>query len=277
MPAMTDVLDKSPIADGVRDSAAPCRISAELSAESLRALIGTQIDLIHVPGFYPAEQSARFAERIAADSGLESYEVQNALKRLGMGYVDVGGDGVNAGRYHDAAMRSIQDIRALIYPEITPIDHLRLLLEEVWPAGAHIETADGRKCFVGTCRVIEPGAAMLPHNDRFGRMRLDGLADMAGQLAVNVYLQMPERGGEIELWLREPTQAQDRVQEAKDGLERIELGEPKVLVRPGAGDLVIFNSRLIHGVTPGEGEISRVTTSCFIGYRDDVSPLTFWS
>ncbi len=252
-------------------------IATDLNAESLKRLIRMDIDAIHVRGFYPAELSARFAAKIAGHSDLEAYKVQNALKRLGMGYVDVGKDEQNVGRYHNEAIRSMWGIRDLIYPQITPLDHLRLLLEEVWPAGATIETADNQKCFVGTCRVIDPGANMLPHNDRFGRMRLDGLADMTGQLAVNIYLQMPEAGGEIELWLKEPTAAQDKEQETRDGLDRDSLGEPKLVVKPEEGDLVIFNSRLIHGVTAGIGKRQRVTMSCFIGYRDDALPLTYWS
>lgn len=251
-------------------------ISKELNADSIRKLIAKNIDAIHVPGFYPEDLAATFADRVAGDAGLEAYKVQNALKRLGMGYVDVGKDADNAERYHSEALRSIWGIRDLIYPRLTPLDHFRLLLEEVWPAGATIQSIDGRKSFVGTCRVIDPGAKMLPHNDRLARMLTSGMSDLTGQLAVNIYLDMPPEGGELELWLSEPTPEQDKEQETRDGLDREVLGEPRLVIRPQNGDLVLFNSLLIHGVTPGVGS-RRVTMSCFVGYRGDDQPLTYWS
>lgn len=250
-------------------------ISDELSEDSLRRLIHKQIDAIHVPGFYPRDVSLKFADRIASHSELDSYKTQYTLKRLGMGYVDVGGDAESAERYHGDALRSIWLIRDMIYPHIHPLDHLRLLLEEVWGAGSHIERIEGRKSFVGTCRVIEPGATMLPHNDRLGRMS-EGAADMTGQLAVNIYLEMPESGGDIELWLSEPTPEQDAEIRANDGIRQERIGPPRLLIRPGVGDLVIFNSHLIHSVSPGVGG-RRVTISSFIGYRGDDRPLTYWS
>lgn len=253
------------------------RISSQLDSESIRKLIGNDIAAIHVPGFYPKAESAELSKRIAAHQALEAYEVQNSLKRLGMGYVDVGGEGGKAERYHSEAVASIQEIRRLAYPLISPVDHLRLLLEELWPQGATIETVGGQKCFVGTCRVIEAGAAMLPHSDRFGRMRLDGLNDMSGQIAINIYLQMPESGGDLQLWLHEPNAEQDERQRATDGLTYEELGPPALVVSPDDGDLVMFNSQLIHSVRSSQGNVQRVTMSFFIGYRGEDKPLSYWS
>lgn len=251
-------------------------IARDLTAESIRKLIARAVDAIHVPGFYPAELSARFADAIAAHSELEAYEIQSSLKRLGMGYVDVAGRAEKAEQYHSEAMRSIWGIRDMIYPTLTPIDHFRLLLEEIWPAGATLQTIKGNKSFVGTCRVIEPGGVMLPHNDRLARMLGDDSAGLTGQMAMNIYLDMPPAGGELELWLREPTPEEDAVQVTDDGIAREGLDEPRVVIRPGNGDLVLFNSQLIHCVTPAVGG-RRVTASCFVGYRGDAAPLTYWS
>ena len=251
-------------------------ISKELTAESLRRLVGKTVDAIHVKEFYPADLSAEFADRIAAHNQLEAYKVQSDLKRLGMGYVDVAGDEGNAKAYHDAAMRSIWAIREMMYPKLTPIDHFRLLLEEVWPAGATLQQLDHGKAFVGTCRVIDPGAEMLPHNDRLARMLKSGESGLTGQIAMNIYLDMPPSGGGLELWLAEPTPEQDRIQATTDGIDRSELSEPRCVIEPGNGDLVLFNSQLIHCVIPGAGG-RRVSASCFIGYSGDDKPLTYWS
>ncbi len=46
--------------------------------------------------------------------------------------------------------------------------------------------------------------------------------------------------------------------------------------RPEPGDLLIFNSRKMHAVSPGTGR-SRLAVSCFVGYRGKQQALTYWS
>ncbi|TVR07032.1 MAG: 2OG-Fe(II) oxygenase [Salinarimonadaceae bacterium] len=268
-------------------------ITQDLDARGLYDLAAQKIDLIHVPGFCPQDFCADLADAVAAHQALEAYRTQSALKRLGMGFVDVDGDPQALGRYQAQALAATRAVRALAQSRLTPIDHLRLILDEVWPAGAMIERIRGAPAFVGAYRVIEPGAAMLPHNDRLARMLAAlpaGAPDVApegpetppdscgmtGQLAVNIYLDMPEQGGEIELWLRHPTPEEDARIGADDGLSRETLEPPKLVFRPAIGDLLIFNARLIHNVAPGVGG-RRVSASCFIGCRGTARPLTVWS
>lgn len=251
-------------------------ISDTLDAESIRRLVRKEIVAIQVPNFYSAELSEKFAAAIAGDSDLEGYEIQSALKRLGMGYVDVGKDMEKSDKYHRDAMTSVRAIRDLVYPIITPLDHFRLSLEEVWPAGATIQQIDGKKCFVGTCRVVESGAEMLPHADRLDRMLIGEKTELTGQMAMNIYLQMAEKGGDVELWLIEPTVEQGKQLEIHDGLARETLSEPALTIRPCVGDLLLFNSELIHCVSPGVGG-RRVTASCFVGYKGTEQALTYWS
>jgi predicted 2-oxoglutarate/Fe(II)-dependent dioxygenase YbiX len=60
------------------------------------------------------------------------------------------------------------------------------------------------------------------------------------------------------------------------GVQVERLGEPDLVVRPDPGDLLMFNSRKMHAVSPGTGH-NRLAVSCFVGYRGDNLPLTFWS
>ncbi|MCG6121627.1 MAG: hypothetical protein MEP57_02785 [Microvirga sp.] len=268
-------------------------ITRDLDARGLFDLAAETIDLIHVPGFCPPDFCADLADAVAAHQALEAYRTQSALKRLGMGFVDVGTDPQALGRYQAQALSGTRAPRALVYPRMTPIDHLRLILDEIWPAGAMIERIRGATAFVGAYRVIEPGAAMLPHNDRLARMLAalpggapdvapDGPAapadscGMSAQLAVNIYLDMPEAGGDIELWLRHPTPDEDALIGADDGLPSAALEPPRLVFRPAVGDLLIFNARLIHNVAPGIGG-RRVSASCFIGCRGTARPLSVWS
>ncbi len=253
------------------------RISDELNRYSITKLLDNELDVIHIEGFYPHELSKKFAEKITTHAKLEAYQIQNTVSRLGMGYIDVGKDPKLAKQYHDEAVDSIWLIRNLIYPYLSPLDHMRLLLQEIWPAGANIEHINNKKCFVGTCRFFKPNVKLKPHNDRFARLLFDGdTINIKGQLAVNIYLDMLEEGGDLELWLTEPSKEQDKIIGIMDGVDREGLPPPKLLIKPSIGDLVIFNSELLHNVTPGTGH-NRVSISSFIGYRGQHKPLTYWS
>ncbi len=251
-------------------------ICNELTKNSINELLVNEIDVIQIKNFYPSSLSKNFAEKVISHSKLDFYKKQNTVARLGMGYIDVEKSPEMSKKYHDEAVASIQLVRDLIYPHISPMDHLRLLLQEIWPSGANLETIDNQVCFVGTCRVFAPEVKLLPHNDRQERLLISGNADLLGQLAVNIYFQLPEKGGELELWLEEPSDEQDKIIAANDGIDKDKLEPPKLVLRPDVGDLVIINSHLIHNVTPGYGK-ERVSISSFIGYKGENKPLSYWS
>ena len=63
---------------------------------------------------------------------------------------------------------------------------------------------------------------------------------------------------------------------ALTGIEPDRLGPPCLIIRPEPGDLILFNSRRMHAVTPGNDQ-PRLSLSCFVGYRGVAEPLTYWS
>jgi predicted 2-oxoglutarate/Fe(II)-dependent dioxygenase YbiX len=161
------------------------------------------------------------------------------------------------------------------------MDELRLALQEHWPAGADFESLHpGKKMFVGMPRVFEKQGGALPHVDRLAWDVPDIAAaqSLRAQIAANVHLRTADKGGEVELWAFRPDQ--EEYEELRlhgtYGLERAKLPPPDAVVAPHLGDLILFNSNRIHAVRPCTGG-PRVTVSCFIGYRGESLPLTYWS
>lgn len=60
------------------------------------------------------------------------------------------------------------------------------------------------------------------------------------------------------------------------GIDPALLGEPTLEICPSPGDLIIFNSKRMHAVSPGSDDL-RLSLSCFVGYRGPATPLSFWS
>jgi hypothetical protein len=181
-------------------------------------------------------------------------------------------------KYHAESVANIHGLREIFYPHLSPVDHVRLLLQELWPCGANIQRLHGRSCFVGAFRVFRPEKSFfLPHHDRLEEEsdapEIQGLVQ---QLVANIYLQVAGRGGDLQLWLREATPAENTSIRDVEGLLLEKVESPRITIHPEAGDLTIFCSRQLHAVTPPIGT-TRVGMAAFIGCYGPERPLTYWS
>jgi hypothetical protein len=258
---------------------APPVVAEELNRETLQALCNREVGAIHVRGFYPADIAAGVAQKAINHQALGHYHKQftSSVGRVHMPHIDTKWDPMLTDRYHRGALEAIDDVRSLFYPLISPVDHIRLLLQELWPSGANIQHLRDRTCFVGAFRVFQPSTSkFFPHNDDLTEETdAPEVQDFSEQLVANIYLAVPESGGDLQLWLREPTPAE--VAEIRDveGLQPESIEAPKLVIHPAAGDLIIFSSRMLHAVTSGNAH--RVGMASFIGCHGDARPLTYWS
>jgi hypothetical protein len=187
-------------------------------------------------------------------------------------------------RYIAEAMPTVRALRSIWAPYLSPIDRLRLELQESWPAGANLEYLDGEALFVGQARVFGDRGA-LPHQD-FMPWELGSLSTaprqaspIYSQLTANIYLQTPDSGGELQLWsvgYDHDEYIGLREQPGVPGLDRARIPEPTVQITPEPGMLVLSHTTRIHAVLPSEGR-SRMALSCFAGVRGPQEPLSFWS
>lgn len=255
-------------------------IESELSLAALRRVITRESGAIHVPSFYSSPVAASVAENVIAHEGLGTYKKKytSSVGRLFTPHIDSEWDEEAAAKYHLEATENITAIRRMFLPYAAPIDIVRLLLQELWPAGANLQRLYGRSCFVGTVRVFRPEVSQFhPHHDRIdeesGAPELEGLSE---QLVANVYLTTPDEGGALELWLRDPDDEERARIRDVEGLLRSSVEPPALVIRPHAGDLTIFSTRMLHAVTPGRGG-HRVGMAAFIGSYGEDRPLRYWS
>src|SRR5262249_44274644 len=132
------------------------------------------------------------------------YANANDIGRVGMAFYESNENQELRCRYYTQAVATIWDIRATCSPFLSPIDRLRLELDETWKPGAMVESLEGHKMFVGLSRVFQEDSEALPHDDILARDApgIIHARELHTQFGANVYLRMPEHGGELELWGR---------------------------------------------------------------------------
>jgi hypothetical protein len=233
---------------------------------------------IIIPNYYPIELCLR-ATILLSKNKIEHYQNAPSIGRYGMAFYETENNQRKIDLYYHTAISNIQKVRKIFCPNLSPIDKFKLDLEECWIPGATIQNIHDKKMFVGLCRLLEPNIDFLPHQDIFCLDAIDN--DMAkkllSQLALNIYLTMPDKGGEVELWNFGFSKDDylKKLDQGSYGIKRSKLPEPFIKIKPHQGDLVLFNSQLLHAIRPGSS--TRISISCFVGYSGMNEPLKYWS
>ena len=255
----------------------------DIGPGEIEALLCDAADLIRIQGFTEPSAASRIAQRLARHHSRSVYRNTLELERVGESHFethDASGstDERALSEYLDAADRLMAETRELCAPDGSPLDRLWRMLGRT--VGVERAVLDGRPMFAGIVRVFPEGSELLPHNDDFAR-DAPGFAlasSLEGQLAANVYLETPARGGELDLWRWRPSQAELRRVRHPDsgyGADRSLLAQPDVTLAVAPGDLVVFDAARLHAV---RRQVSgrRIGLSCFLGYRRGL-PLVCWS
>lgn len=252
----------------------------EITQNDLRALIEGTASAVRVPKYYGGKAADDIAKMLLGSSLHGKYVNAPDIGRVGQAFFESQANEEARRKYETDAVKWIRELRAGLAPNLTPIDKVRLELDEVWEAGAQLATMNGRKMFVGLARTFSEGSYAEPHQDIFAWDAPDApeASRVTKQLAVNVYLKMPEQGGGLTLWPVSFNQADYKARqiEGSYGLRKEELPAPSAEIQPQVGDLIFFNANNVHSVERiGKG--TRVTWSSFIGYQGDAAPLILWS
>lgn len=249
--------------------------------EDLAALAGGRLLALRVPGYVAPALCRRHARTILRHPALAPHGNVVAHRRIGMLQYEAMLGPLAEARYHAEAADSLALVRAVFAPFASPMDRLRVALDETWPSGATLARLGGRRMFAGTLRVFDSGQGADAHSDFLPADigRDDPLcAAMTGQLAANVYLATPPAGGELEIWeLRLDGDQYDAMEiPGGYGLRRELLPPPAVMLRPLPGELILLDSTRVHAILPAGGG-PRISLSCFIGVSGADRPLAIWS
>ena len=258
--------------------------ATQITHQAMQRLLTDEITALIIENYYPVNSAGVIAEKLIKSEVLANYthetSTTNGLKQEYLGVDRVGfpfnliydkpDDDNLIGQYYAAAKENISRIRLYSKPAITPIDKLRLELDENYTHGAMVADYQHKKMLAGIGRVSHADMSYMsedpPHFDALPKR----FAELSGQFAANIYLKVPGTGGELEIWDVPPLAP---LFSAPDNW-RAQLPQ-SIVIKPNVGDLIIFNCRRPHAIRSFKGE-PRVTMQVFIGYKEN-QPLKLWN
>jgi hypothetical protein len=180
-------------------------------------------------------------------------------------------------------VKDIQSLRDTLSPYQSPIDKFRLELDELWPKGCNLKSINREKMFVGLTRVFKAGVEADAHQDVLEwDDNSDDAKNIKNQLAFNVYLRLPEEGGELKLWnlsfsQKEYLQKSNNQSGKESFIHPTYTPDPDVVIKPKLGEMILINSYRLHGVNKSKGDKLRVSNACFVAYEHSQKALNVWS
>lgn len=221
---------------------------------------------VQVPEFIDRETCAA-ATRALDRLPLSTYDperVPTQILRFGPAvndYRTTAGE-LDADRYWPAADRARLDWNdACMRPDV--LGYTLARLGTLWGDVVSPATIGGRPVFGGTARETLTGT--LIHYDSVAREHPHGLFDqlVVAQLAVNVWVRAPHKGGETAIWRRRWEPRDDHHRDAYGYTPEVIDGCQHVTVEPAVGDLLLFNAANLHAAQPCTGK--RTAIAFFLG------------
>ena len=247
----------------------------QLTYNDLTSLFDGESCILVVKGFCPSETAERLSSWLLGETR-ERYDhevhapsgvtyVYYGVDRVGIPFNKAFGEDERKKAYYAQAPIAIRAMRAACTPLLSPIDQLRLILDEVWPDGAGIAAFEGKKMFAGIGRIMRSEnspPSEIPHFDSTSPR----IVSLRAQIAANIYVEMPDIGGELEVWDVPPIPFGTPTPPEHGEDWRATLPEP-IRVRPEIGDLVLFNAGCPHAIRRFSAGV-RISVQCFLGVRD---------
>lgn len=263
-------------------------VASELSTQALERLLSNRTCALHVPSYVAREtcdavaswmlETARFQKWEEASTG--AVDQTDMFYGIGLPVNAVGESRERCIAYFSEAVRTIQRVRAAGGNRLTPVDKLRLELDELWPEGANlrVDPVFGRKMLVGLGRLMRPDGMVGNSTRDKGIIHVDAsprIGPEHGLFSANVYVRTPERGGELDVWSVAPGRLAATIlsgyldhafdpenRERTQTILRNRLPPPHT-IRVAPGDLVFINAGRPHAVR-GFDEGCRITLQSFI-------------
>ncbi|WP_081237122.1 2OG-Fe(II) oxygenase [Streptomyces viridosporus] len=245
--------------------------AAEFSREHIAGLAAGRWTAVRVPGLRSEADCGRVVEALQSAT-FESYgrrRVQPTVLRFGVGVSDHRSGGRVADSYWPALDAAREAWRDLSLP-FDPLAEARQAIGSDWPGAVGVGRHKGREMGAGVVREAPQG--FLVHYDDAEREFTEDLlgSPLVAQLAFNLYLSVPETGGETVVWRRRwhPRDESFRPPGSYGYTDGVVQDAEFIELKPTVGEGLLFDSRNYHAVRPSAGD-RRIALGFSIGLTAD--------
>lgn len=244
--------------------------SAVFGRDLIADLAAGRCAAIRVPDLLPSAQCERVLSALSAVpfASYGTKRVYPPVLRFGVGVSDHRHDGAVADTYWPALEEGKKAWLGLGLP-IDPFALCRAAIGANWPHAVRVGRRGGREMGAGVAR--EPNQGFIVHFDDANREFKGNLLDvtMVAQFAFNLYLSVPERGGQTVVWRHRwhPADEQHRLPGSYGYAEKVIDGAEYFELKPTVGEALLFDPRNYHAVRPSFGA-RRIALGFSVGFAD---------
>lgn len=244
-----------------------------LTSEHLYRLAAGLNAALRVRRFFTPAQCAQIMAALEG-SVQNTYGSQGAPKILKIGPSAYDIFSLRQDTYWPEAARALE-LRSTLLGGEDPFALAIRKVADAWAGPVRLAKCGGRDMFAGLIREINEGAIM--HFDEIV-CEMPGVLDEVpiAQLAFNVHLSVPGRGGETRVHRKRWRPDDERFKDGYGYLPEVVGDEPRAQVRADVGDAVLFDSRNYHMVEAAHGSGRRVALAFFLGLTG-AGELVLWS
>jgi hypothetical protein len=250
----------------------------DLTPENLVALLNNEISAIRIKGFATPEECAAFAAA-AKRGNVKYYSVARKIGYIGQAQYEYRWN-PDKSLYFNAVVQANADLKAVTDQTFDPVARLIRHLAAVHPGPVdYAEEPDLGRYFAGIIRLASQGVDLhvdyAPFNTLDYAIRL-----IDAQLGWNFFAEDPGEGGLTTIYNNpwNPERKPGEIPQSYGLDAALTEGVPSLTYAPTAGDVVIFNTRNPHEISPGaDGAVrDRVSIGSFVGRMPDRS-LVLWA
>lgn len=260
----------------------PIITTKKLTFPLLNQLLYGDILAIRIPDFCSIDQCQILQSNLDQHSNkISKYDNAPELDiyRFGLSYFETRFNFKLIDQYFRQAHFHLYDMDQLCQPAANPLRDFLQALDQAWPHGAKPQQLSDKLMMPGLIRILHEHQAFSPHQDLLNRdiPQLPKHEHPISQLAINLYIQNFQTGGELELWDYAPDDevANTLYTGTHDFYDRAKLPPVAATLTPQAGELILFQSSKVHAVNKGQGG-KRIAFSCFSAFRGINKPLSYW-
>ena len=189
-----------------------------LSRHALEQLICHEtIDALVIPNFCSKSLCEKLSSYFLESNQIEKYDhdiynpedqamktVYAGVDRVGIPYNKVFSHlneeerSVIREQYYEAGTKSMKKLRKVCENYISPVDRLRIGLEDYFPSGARVARFEGRQMFCGIGRISDPLLSVGGEQPNFDMLPED-VYPLEKQFAANIYIKAPSDGGALQV------------------------------------------------------------------------------